>query len=479
MEHVKIGFVPASRTIFDQELAVKVKGAALEAMREAGLQPVSPGDDLTVNGLVQTPEEALKAARLFRESDVAGVIIGALNFGNEIPAAMAATVAGRDLPVMLFGVGEEGKLAREKSRRDAFCGLISIATALRHRETRFAFPRVSAVGYPEDESLKKAFSEFGRACRAVKGVRGAVYAQIGPRPADFETCAYDELSLLRKLGIRVVPVPLSTLFSRTAYAKESRVREAFDDMAGSADRSRVSDMDLSKMARLEVVLEDLVEEHGLDGMAVQCWTSFQDDYGISPCFAMARLTDRGIPCACEADIHGTVSMHLLSLVSGSPAGLADWNNRHYRQPDVFSAWHCGVFPPSMTGGTKAIGMHDILAASTGAEEGKYGTVELSIDEGPVTLARVTEHALEEWPVLVAEGRSVVAEGDPPGSNAWVRVSDLDALYSAILRGFPHHTAIARGSCGSAAAIAAYFLGMEPETPLGLDKAALEAGPQFP
>jgi L-fucose isomerase-like protein len=479
MERVRIGFVPASRTIFDAKLAVKVKGAALEAMKEAGLEPVSPGDDLTQNGLVQTPEEARKAALLFEDSDVAGVVIGALNFGNEVPAAMAATVPGRQLPVMLFGVGEEGRLAREKSRRDAFCGLISIATALRHREVRFAFPRVSAVGYPEDASLKKAFSEFGRACRAVKGVRGAVYAQVGPRPADFETCAYDELSLLRKLGTRIVPVPLSTLFSLTAFAKESRVREVFEDMAASADRSRVSDMDLSKMARLEVVLEDLVEEHGLDGMAIQCWTSFQDDYGISPCFAMARLTDCGVPCACEADVHGTVSMHMLSLVAERPAGLADWNNRHYMQPDVFSAWHCGVFPPSMTRGTKAIGMHDILAASTGTDEGKYGTVELSIDEGSVTMCRVTEHPMEEWPVLVAEGRSVVAEGDPPGSNAWVRVADLDALYSEILRGFPHHTAIARGSCGSAAAVAAYFLGMDPVLPLGLDKTALEAGPEFP
>ena len=124
-------------------------------------------------------------------------------------------------------------------------------------------------------------------------------------------------------------------------------------------------------------------------------------------------------------------------------------------------------------------MHDILAASTGTDEGKYGTVELSIDEGSVTMCRVTEHPMEEWPVLVAEGRSVVAEGDPPGSNAWVRVADLDALYSEILRGFPHHTAIARGSCGSAAAVAAYFLGMDPVLPLGLDKTALEAGPKFP
>lgn len=473
----RIGFVPASRTIFDQELAVKVRDSVVDAFGRAGLEAVAPGADLTENGLVQTSGEAEKAARLFMDRGVEGVVIGALNFGNEIPAALAAVGAGDGLPVMLFGVGEEGTLSCGASRRDAFCGLISIATALRHREVRFSFP-ARAVGYPEDDGLVASLEEFGRVCRAVAGVRGAVYGQVGPRPADFETCAFDELSLLRKFGIRVVPIPLSTLFSRTAYAPEKRIREVFADMEAGADRSAVSDLDLARIARVEVVLSDLVNEHGLAGIGVQCWTSFQENYGVSPCLVMARLTDAGIPCACEVDIHGTLSMHLLSLVAGSPAGLADWNNRHVSETDAFSAWHCGVFPPSLGSGGKRLGLHDILAASTGTPEGKYGTIEFAVDEGPVTLARVTEHPYDTWQVLVTEGEVVDLAGEPPGSHGWVRVSDLDTLYAEILRGFPHHTALARGSFGNAVAIAAYFLGVDPVAPLPVAGGALKAGPCY-
>jgi len=474
-EPVKIGFVPASRTIFDQQLAVKVRDACTEAMRAAGIEPVAPGEDVTRNGLVQTAEDAAAVARLFTAEKVSGVLVGALNFGEEIPAAIAA--AAPDVPVMLFGIGEEGILTRDTPRRDAFCGLISIATALRHRQVKFAFPR-RAIGYPEDEALAGALVEFRDACRGVAAVRGAVYGQFGPRPANFETCAFDELSLMRKLGVRVVPVPLTTVFAHTTYALESKVRAVYADMEACADRSGVPDLDLSKMARLEVVLSDMIEEHGLDGLGFQCWTSVQQEYGISPCFVMSRLTERGTPCACEVDIHGTLSMHLLSAVSGGPAGLADWNNRHFSREDVFSAWHCGVFPSSMSSKGCRLDYHRILAEDTGTEEGKFGTVELEIDQGPVTMARVTEHPADEWPVLLAEGEVVQAEGEPFGGNGWVKVSDLDSLYAAILRGFPHHVAIARGAHGAALRTAAYFLGLEAVVPLEMANGALETGAEY-
>jgi L-fucose isomerase-like protein len=132
-EPLKVGFVPASRAMFDQQLAVSVRGACIEAMRAAGIEPVVPGPELTKNGLVQGVEDARKAARLFDDESVEGVVIGALNFGDEIPAAIAAAHGAPPVPVMLFGIGEEGELRRQGARRDAFCGLISIATALRHR----------------------------------------------------------------------------------------------------------------------------------------------------------------------------------------------------------------------------------------------------------------------------------------------------------------------------------------------------------
>jgi hypothetical protein len=69
-------------------------------------------------------------------------------------------------------------------------------------------------------------------------------------------------------------------------------------------------------------------------------------------------------------------------------------------------------------------------------------------------------------------------GEPPGSHGWVEVSDLDALYADVLRGFPHHTAIARGHQGTAMLAAAYFLGLDPVVPLELEQGTLSLGPEL-
>jgi len=466
-EELRIGLVPASRGFFSQELAVKMRELTVKSMKKAGLTPVVPGPELTRNGLVESHEEAMTAAALFREQRVQGVVIGAVNFGNEIPAAEAAIEGAGSAPLFLFGCQEEGRLTPAADRRDAFCGLLSIATSLRHRGVRYTYPRVANTS-PDDAKFISELSGFGAVCRVVSGIRGAVYGQIGPRPREFETCAFDELSLLKKFGIKVIPIPLSELFARANnYDDQERIERTIKEIAETADVSGADRARLEKLARLELVLRDQVAEFELRGLALQCWTSIQTDYGASPCMIMARLDEDGIPAACEVDIHGTMSMHLLALAAGRPAALADWNNRHYQLANVFSAWHCGVFPPSFTKKRRALSYHKIVADTVGADNA-WGTMELETDPGPVTLARITESPDRQWKLLICEGRVVEAEGETFGANAWVEVEDLDQLYRALLRDFPHHAAIVPGHVGRVVETAAYFLDLSPVVPLPLE-----------
>jgi L-fucose isomerase-like protein len=464
-DKIKIGFVPASRGFFSQALAKKMRSATIAAMKKAGLAPVTPGPELCRNGLVESHAEAMAAAALLREQGVAGVVVGAVNFGNEVPAAEAAIAGAAGAPILLFGCKEDGKLTPSSDRRDAFCGLLSIATALRHRGARYTFPRVANT-FPEDAEFGAELADFGAVCRVIAGVRGAVYGQIGPRPREFETCAFDELALLHRFGIKVVPLPLSELFGLAEkFADAKRIARTVKSFSKTADLAAARPEALERLARLELVLRDKVAEFGMKGLAIQCWTSIQTDYGASPCLIMGRLDDDGIPAACEVDVHGTVSMHLLALAAGRASALADWNNRHYQRDNVFSAWHCGVFPASFSAGRRALSYHKIVAADVGADNA-WGTVELETDPGPVTMTRLTQGPDGSWKLLVCEGKVVPAEGETFGGNAWVEVKDLDRLYRALLRDFPHHVAIVPGHVARIVETAAYFLGIETVTPLG-------------
>ncbi|GAH08631.1 unnamed protein product, partial [marine sediment metagenome] len=149
------------------------------------------------------------------------------------------------------------------------------------------------------------------------GFMGARVGLVGPRPAPFETCAINEANLIEKFRQRIVSVNLLKLYSDINSMKtDSRVTEAVNEVKKSYDCHLASDGILSKIVKLELVLSDYAQKEGLSGYGIQCWTSMQEEIGISPCMSMGRLTDKGIMCACEVDMHGVLTMvaqYLLSL----------------------------------------------------------------------------------------------------------------------------------------------------------------------
>ncbi len=120
------------------------------------------------------------------------------------------------------------------------------------------------------------------------------------------------------------------------------------------------------------------------------------------CTTMSRFDDKGIPCACEADILGTLSMHALQLASGGPSCLADWNNLHNDDPELANCWHCGVFPTSWAKGKAQMGCQEIIAGTTGRDSA-MGVVEFVMQDGPVTLCRATQDTAGDHKVVLAEG----------------------------------------------------------------------------
>ena len=89
---------------------------------------------------------------------------------------------------------------------------------------------------------------------------------------------------------------------------------------------------LVKMAKLGAVIDTWMSENNLAATAVQCWTSMEENYGISPCTVMSLMSNKLMPSACETDIAGTVGMYVLALASQQPSALVDWNNNYGDDP---------------------------------------------------------------------------------------------------------------------------------------------------
>jgi L-fucose isomerase-like protein len=461
MEPIKIGFVPAHREPFDENWASKMRHRCLDAFpRSPQLEIIVPDERLTKGGCVRDDGEAEKVIALFKEKDINGLIIGTMTFGDEV-SALAVASAFRDKPVLLFG-SKEGPFTKDGNRRsDSFCGTLSISSGLHRRQIPFMF---GGIVFPEEENFQNTVMNFLRVCAVARGFIGARIGLVGPRPERFETCIFSEDQLMRKFKQRVIPVDLADIMNWANLQKDSpAIKKIINNINTQVDASAVEAATLQNIAGLEYTLEQFAAEKGLSAMGIQCWTAMQSVYGISPCYAMGCLTDRGIMTSCEVDIYGalTMLMQYLASLGETVPHFIDWTIKHQEKENVFLAWHCGNAPPSLAcrGGNISLKYHSILGPSLGIDR-SVGTAEFQLAPGAVTLSRLQEHD-GKFKMLVAGGKIVASQQKLRGSWSWVEVPDLDKLYATLVKeGFTHHASLIHGDFSRALVNACELLGIE-------------------
>jgi len=463
-EKTRIGFVPAHRVPFSEDWAVDMRRRVLKALEPIGkdlnIEVVVPDKALTENGLVRDDGDAEKVIKLFKDKEVAGIIIGTMTFGDEI-SAIAVAERMSEMPVLLFGT-KEGAFTEDGNRRsDSFCGTLSISSGLYRRRIPFSF---MGICFPEEEVFSKDIRDFIRTCVAVKGFIGARIGLVGPRPERFETCAINEFPMIEQFGQRVVPISLVDIFNRADGIKDEKgVSRIIDEIKEGANCKLVKEETLRKAARLEIALKEFAQEKDLSAMGVQCWTAMQEIYGISACLTLGRLTEQGIMTACEVDIHGALTMlvqYLASLKITIPHFI-DWTIQHQREKDVFLAWHCGNAPLGLKASTSEIYLksHSILGEMLGPQICE-GTAEFQLKEGKVTLSRIVEYD-GEFKMLITKGEIIPSKDKLRGSWSWVKVSDLANLYRTLVEeGFTHHASMIHGDISDSLVEFCKFTGME-------------------
>jgi len=425
------------------------------------LEIVVPDEQLTRKGCVWDDRDAERTIRLFQEKGIDGLMIGTMTFGDEVSALSIAS-AFQDLPVLLFGTKEGAFTAEGGRRSDSFCGTLSISSGLYRRGIPFVF---AGIVFPEEESFLESTSDFVRVCSVVRGFIGARVGLVGPRPERFETCIFSEDAMMRQFKQRVVPTSLPDIMKRVAAFRDKapEIQEISQEMKEQADLSALSEKTIRNIAGLEYALKQFAEEKRLSAMGIQCWTAMQEVYGISPCYAMGRLTDQGILTSCEVDIYGALTMlvQYLASLTTTPPHFVDWTIQHQEKENVFLAWHCGNAPPSLAckGSGVAIRYHSILGETLGIER-SMGTAEFQLKSGVVTLCRLHE-SVGKFKMLITTGESIESDQSLRGSWSWVKVADLNKLYSTLVKeGFVHHASLIHGDYTRAIEDACEHLGIE-------------------
>ena len=447
-ERMCFGIIIGTRAYFNSELAKDVRKQLLKTLADEGYDYVILPEDATPTGSssIETREDGLKCAELFRQNRdrIDGIIVSLPNFGFEIGIINAISVADLNVPVLVQACDDENDKVDLDSRRDAFCGKISVCNNLYQYGIPFTDTTLHTYSI-YSELLAKDINKFAGICRVVNGLRHARIGAIGARPAGFQTVRASE-KLLQKSGITVVPVDLSEILgaARKIEDTDAELLKKLEEIKCYAAVPKEYSDKLVLQAKFGVAVERWIEANQIDAVAVQCWDSLEQNYGCAACVTMSMLGEKLLPAACEVDIAGAVSMYALTLAAQGQSALLDWNNNFAEDRNKCVCTHCGNFPKSFVRNDLKLGTLGVLGRTLG-KVNTFGAVYGKVTKGDFTFFRIsTDDTKGAIKAYLGTGEITDDPYGMDGCIAVTKVNNLQTLIKYICKnGFEHHVAMVR------------------------------------
>lgn len=444
------GVIIGTRAYFNSALAKDVRKQLLKTIEEQGYDYVILPEDATPTGSssIETREDGIKCAELFRQNrdKIDGIIVSLPNFGFEIGIINAISIADLNVPVLVQVCDDENDKVDLDSRRDAFCGKISVCNNLYQYGIPFTDTTLHTYSIYSD-LLAKDINRFAAVCRVVNGLRHARIGAIGTRPAGFQTVRASE-KILQATGITVVPVDLSEILgaARKIEDTDAELVQKIEEIKKYARVPQQYSEKLMLQAKFGVAVERWMNANAIDAVAIQCWDSLEQNYGCAACVTMSMLGEKLIPAACEVDIAGAVSMYALTLASQHQSALLDWNNNFAEDRNKCVCTHCGNFPKSFIMNDIELGTLGVLGRTLGKVH-TFGAVYGKVKQGDFTFFRISTDDTKGC-IKSYLGEGTITD-DPYGMDGCIAVTKVDNLQTLMKyickNGFEHHVAMCRGN----------------------------------
>jgi L-fucose isomerase-like protein len=453
------GFFPAS-------LIAEARVTLPRVLKEMGHEVLMLDEEATRYGAVETTREGEVYANFLYQNrgQYDGIILSLPNFGDETGAVAALKDAG--VPILIQAYPDDLDKMAPSLRRDAFCGKLSIADVFRQHDVKFTALKPHVVR-PESDAFKANIDYFDRVCRVVKGLNGMIVGAIGARTTPFKTVRIDEIALQHH-NITVETLDMSSVIGRVQGLTNgnSAYRDKVEMLRGYATWDGVPDRAFENLAKLGVVLDEIIEEYQMDAVAIRCWLELQEQLGISPCVVVGTLNNQGIGAACEVDIGSAITLHALHLASGEPATCLDWNNNYADDEDKVILFHCGPVPAELMADKGRITDHDILINTLG-EGYAFGCHVGRIAQFDFTFSNMlTEAGRMKW--YLGHGR-FTDDPIPADFFGCAGVAEVDQLQDVLLHivrtGHRHHVNLTPGyHIGPLHEALGYYLGHDVAVP---------------
>ncbi|HWT65323.1 MAG TPA: L-fucose/L-arabinose isomerase family protein [Terracidiphilus sp.] len=439
------GVVVGNRGFFPDHLAKTGREEIIAVLEAAGARAIVLTPEESKYGAVETYAESQRCAELFKKhaEEIDGIIVTLPNFGEERGIVDAIRLSGLKVPVLVQATPDKSDNMTIAVRRDSFCGKMSCCNNLMQYGIPYSITTLHTETLQSPE-FKADLEWFSQVCRIVKGLKNLRIGAIGARPTAFNTVRYSE-RLLETSGITVETIDLSEIFGRINRMKDNddAAQAKLAAIKNYVSTAGISEAGLLKQAKLGAVIDQWMKQAHVSVTALQCWTSMEEFFGVVPCTVMSMMSNELLPSACEVDVPGVLSMHMLALASQTPSALLDWNNNYGSDPNKCVCFHCSNLPKHFFTSVR-MDYQEIIAGTVG-KENTFGTCVGRVKSGAMTYARFsTDDPLETF-----------------GGAGVVEIPQLQKLLKYICKlGFEHHVAANFSDVSKAIHEAARYMGWE-------------------
>jgi len=446
-----LGLIVGTRASFPTDVVLEDRRKLIALLEELGFGVCVPEEAFTPFGAVGSLADAEKWAAFFRghSEEIDGFLISLPNFGDETAVTETVRRSALRVPILIHGAADDLDRLMAHQRRGSFCGKISVCNNLYQSGIPFTLTG-KHVCRVEDPSLREDLLRFEKVCAVVKKLSHATVGALGCRPAGFNTLRYSEKILLQN-GIFTITEDFSEILECARRVEDAdRIRRHKEKILAYAEpHVAMKEESLEKIARLDIVLDDWVRDHGVDATAMMCWSTVEHYFGCAPCTTMALQLDRGIPSGCEMDVLSALtSLAMLQAGGDAPPMVHDWFASYEDDPDACICIHCSNFSKEVFTEKPSIGTQGGQARLYG-DDCCYGCLKGRIRPGEVTVCKITTDDRQGvMKAYIAEGEILEREVKTYSPYIVLHVDGLKDLMDHLCKnGFEHHFCVMHGRVG--------------------------------
>jgi L-fucose isomerase-like protein len=273
--------------------------------------------DVVSSGIIHTVDGAVQEARRFNDERVDAVVYCPIVWTNDQPL-VAFLREARRVPILLWSYDPYDRILDyyrigDWLRASAPVSVQQSTNIL----TRMGWPYESCFGNEDRPQTKAALTAFAKSARVAASLHGTKIA-VFPSPCRVVISTWiDELELLSRLGVELVPVSVAELLSLMRETSDAEVADAVAFLE-RYPASEVTPRMLSDAARQSCAMVRMIDRYGLSGIALEDFNrEFYQSLGYRPHLYHPGFGERGCTVGLEADVLGVLATVIVGRLSGA------------------------------------------------------------------------------------------------------------------------------------------------------------------